>query len=253
MPILTPRLASARRYLTFAEPLHRWRIAAGRCPSCGPTLFVAMRSNAFMTRCLRCRANAVTLALVPVMRQHFGERRDVRAYELSTFGVSLDWMRRRFREVTTSEFFPREQRGALIEGVLNQDVEQLTFADGTFDLTTSNGVFEHVNHDERGLRELHRVLRPGGALIMSVPLYDIPATRRLSQYRPDGTLEWLGTPEFHDSRRGGPMSAPVVWYHSRHDIVQRVKAAGFGRVSLVNVRLSPIQREACAVVYAVKG
>jgi ubiquinone/menaquinone biosynthesis C-methylase UbiE len=141
----------------------------------------------------------------------------------------------------------------MIDGVRNEDVEQLTFAAESFDLVTSNGVFEHVNHDERGYREIHRVLRRGGAMIMSVPLYGLPMTQRLSHYRTDGTLEWLGPPEYHDSRHGGALSAPVVWYHSRHDIVPRVQAAGFAEVSLVEVLLTPAQREPYLVVRAVKG
>lgn len=41
--------------------------------------------------------------------------------------------------------------------------EALPFASGTFDLVSANMVVEHVEHPERMLAEIHRVLRPGGA------------------------------------------------------------------------------------------
>lgn len=247
------RIGAIRRYFSLSASPTRWRTTLGKCPKCGPTVFAVLGPSAFLTRCMRCRANAVTLSLIPVIRRHFDDRFSGRAtYELSTFGASLEWMRNVFSEVVTSEFFPSKERGILIDGVLNQNIEALTFSDEVFDLITANGVFEHVNDDEAGYRETCRVLKPGGAMIMSVPLYDISATHRISRYRADGSLEWFATPEYHDSRLGGPMSAPVVWYHSKRDIAQRVEAAGFSRVELVDVLLTPMQRDPTAVVYAVK-
>ncbi len=105
--MISPRLAAALRYLSFADRPHRWRVQGGTCPACGPTLFVCLRANAFMTRCVRCRANAVTLALIPVIERQFGARiGELDGYELSTFGASLHWMRRHIASVATSEFFP---------------------------------------------------------------------------------------------------------------------------------------------------
>ncbi len=53
--------------------------------------------------------------------------------------------------------------------VQQEDVEKLSFADGTFDLVLCCEVLEHVPHPEKALSELRRVLRPGGVLIASVP------------------------------------------------------------------------------------
>lgn len=47
----------------------------------------------------------------------------------------------------------------------------LPFADCTFDLVTLLDVLEHIDDDLGTLRELHRVLRPGGMLLVSVPAY----------------------------------------------------------------------------------
>lgn len=47
----------------------------------------------------------------------------------------------------------------------------LPFEDGAFDLITILDVLEHIDDDAGTLRELYRLLRPGGALLVSVPAY----------------------------------------------------------------------------------
>jgi ubiquinone/menaquinone biosynthesis C-methylase UbiE len=47
------------------------------------------------------------------------------------------------------------------------DVEQLPFADQTFDLVVSRYSAHHWPHPQRALREFARVLRPGGRLVLS--------------------------------------------------------------------------------------
>ncbi len=46
--------------------------------------------------------------------------------------------------------------------VVNGDAELLPFADATFDRVSSNGVLHHTPDMPAALREVHRVLRPGG-------------------------------------------------------------------------------------------
>jgi ubiquinone/menaquinone biosynthesis C-methylase UbiE len=46
--------------------------------------------------------------------------------------------------------------------LLNADVESLPFADCSFDLVYSWGVLHHTPDTQRALREVHRVLKPGG-------------------------------------------------------------------------------------------
>jgi demethylmenaquinone methyltransferase/2-methoxy-6-polyprenyl-1,4-benzoquinol methylase len=59
-------------------------------------------------------------------------------------------------------------------------VETLPFADGTFDLAMAGFVIRNVGDISRGLRELRRVLRPGGrAVILDLHTPRNPTVRRL--------------------------------------------------------------------------
>jgi SAM-dependent methyltransferase len=49
--------------------------------------------------------------------------------------------------------------------------EHLPFADGSFDLVTGLDVVEHLDDDIGGLREMRRVLRSDGCLILFVPAF----------------------------------------------------------------------------------
>ena len=49
--------------------------------------------------------------------------------------------------------------------------ESLPYADGEFDLVTALDVVEHMDDDVAGLREMHRVLRKGGRVLLFVPTF----------------------------------------------------------------------------------
>jgi len=51
------------------------------------------------------------------------------------------------------------------------EATDLPFDDGTFDLVTALDVVEHLDDDVAALREMRRVLRPGGQLLMTVPAH----------------------------------------------------------------------------------
>jgi SAM-dependent methyltransferase len=51
------------------------------------------------------------------------------------------------------------------------DPTGLGFSDASFDLVTILDVIEHIDDDEKVLREAHRVLRPSGLLTISTPAF----------------------------------------------------------------------------------
>lgn len=73
--------------------------------------------------------------------------------------------------------------------VVRGDATSLPFPDDSFDLVSSNGVLHHVPEIEAALREIRRVLRPGGAFRMTV-------------YNRSSFHYWLGQVLWEGIRRG---------------------------------------------------
>ncbi len=62
-------------------------------------------------------------------------------------------------------------RGRRAGEVLEGSVMEMPFAPDSFDLAVSLDVIEHLEDDRGALRELRRVVAPGGALLVTVPAY----------------------------------------------------------------------------------
>jgi SAM-dependent methyltransferase len=195
-------------------------------PTCNLCGFPVLRLHPGLAgrRCVRCLSTFLHRAMGLVLTR-LGRVSGAAVYELSSRGALCRWLRRTYGQVTVSELFDDVPPGELRAGVPCQDVERLTFADGSFDLVTSTEVFEHVPDDARGFREVHRVLRPGGHLVFTVPLADVPATLERAARR-DGVIVHLLPPEYHGDRLRGRKHVLAFRTYGL-DIVERLAAAGF--------------------------
>jgi SAM-dependent methyltransferase len=68
---------------------------------------------------------------------------------------------------TSVELARKREAGEVIEG----SVLEMPFEAGRFDLAASLDVIEHLEDDLAALRELRRVVKPGGTLLVTVPAY----------------------------------------------------------------------------------
>jgi SAM-dependent methyltransferase len=56
----------------------------------------------------------------------------------------------------------------------NANIYALPYPDDTFDAVILSEILEHLDHDVDGLREIYRVLKPGGVVAITVPNADYP-------------------------------------------------------------------------------
>lgn len=68
----------------------------------------------------------------------------------------------KFEEGYTDYYYDRD--------VLQMDVTEIPSGNDTFDLVICNHVLEHIEDDRLAMREIHRVLKPGGQAILQVPV-----------------------------------------------------------------------------------
>lgn len=168
---------------------------------------------------------------VAVLREEVGGLRGLHVYELSARGPLVEWLRRNAGKLTCSEYLDDVPAGETVDGVQCQDVQRLTHASASFDVCTSTEVFEHVPEDARGFAELHRVLRPGGRLVFSVPMSGSEKTVERARLR-GGTIEHLLPPEYHGDRIRG-QGRVLAYRNYGLDILDRVRNAGFSDVRIV--------------------
>jgi SAM-dependent methyltransferase len=228
MPRPESRLRTALAQLQWGA----LRLRPWRCPLCGPTLLLRWADHEHAVRCLRCGAGAVHLSLGLALRALRPQLRGLRVLELSSRGPWVRFLRRAGARLVCSEYFEDLATGAERDGVRCEDVQRLSFADAGFDLVTHTEVFEHVEDDAAGWRELRRVLAPHGATAFSVPLDPAAPTRERVRRGPDGTLQHLLPAEYHGDRLRGP-GRVLSWRDYGGDILGRLRAAGFAHAWIV--------------------
>lgn len=92
------------------------------------------------------------------------------------------WADRGPRSVTVSDTDPTrrgalQRRFATDERVLVRDVDVLNPYDGDHSSLVALNVLEHIEDDVAALRSAHRLLRPGGKVVMFVPAFPIAMSR----------------------------------------------------------------------------
>lgn len=95
------------------------------------------------------------------------------------------------------------------------DLTSINFPDAFFDLVIVQHVFEHIEEDARALREVHRILTPGGKGLLEVPIT-----------APAGTIEKVDGVSTRDDRLRVYGQGDHVRRYGR-DFYERVRSAGF--------------------------
>lgn len=188
-PIRCPvcgRVSSARR---FSDNLRE----SGLCRHCGATnrnrqlAWVAARAAHEMSgQAVRSLADVST-------------RTDLVVYNTESRGALHDQLVAMPGYRCSEYFGPGHAPGEVVDDVVHEDLTDLSFADGTVDLMLSSDVLEHIPEPYRAHAEVHRVLRPGGHHVFTVPFHP---SGHLDQVRArvgsDGATEHLAPPIYHD-------------------------------------------------------
>jgi SAM-dependent methyltransferase len=113
----------------------------------------------------------------------------------------------RLPHLSSSDFHPGREPGSIVDGVRSEDLTCLTYPDACFDVVMTSETLEHVPDLPAALREIRRVLVPGGRHIFTIPqLPRVQATFARSIVLPDGSIEDRAPRICHP---GGDVGYPV--------------------------------------------
>lgn len=175
--------------------------------------------------CLSCKSIPRQRAIVSVVKQIVPNYRDLFVHESSPAGVSSDFFRQKCSRYTFSQFFSDIPSGELKNGVMCQDLNKLSFNDESLDLFLTQDVFEHLLHPEKALREIRRVLKPGGFHIFTFPWYYWKETVKRVGFDSNGEKIYFEPKIYH----GNPVdeNGSIVTYDWGYDVVRFIDSHGF--------------------------
>lgn len=206
----------------------------GVCTVCGRmAIFVWVNQNPRDGLvCPFCRSNARHRLVAKAFLEYLGsDARSLRrlksldrtVYVADTGGPVARTLRG-FSPVSRSALVPDVPLGARLPGGATcQDLEELTYADASFDVVMTEDVLEHVRRPDVAFREIGRVLRLGGVHIFTVPfVQERPTVTRIDTSGPEDVE--LMEPEWHgDSIRG----RVIAYRNFGYDLFELLSELGF--------------------------
>src|SRR4051794_947346 len=124
-----------------------------------------------------------------------------------------------------SGYWPDVPLGEERDGLRCEDLMAVTFPDQSFDLVITSDIFEHVRKPYVGFAEVHRILRPGGRHIFSIPVQ--APMRDVTIERVDTSSDedvFLLEPRYH----GGPGNGRHLVYNDFGlDLILHLVDVGF--------------------------
>ncbi len=131
-------------------------------------------------------------------------------------------MRRECPAYIGSQFYPDVPPGQHRNGYRSENLEALTFEDGSIDLHCHLDVLEHVNFPDRCFAEMERTLRIGGRMLFTTPIYEGKLKSERRALRGPGIVEHFAPPEYH----GNPIDdqGSLVTFHYGSDLADLILA-----------------------------
>jgi SAM-dependent methyltransferase len=167
---LIPRRVLIRLSYLFTGFLALWyRGSKYQCPVCGkkfrkllPYGYNRVRQNVLCPSCLSLERHRLMWLFLKEKTNFFTDKLDVLhvAPEQCFYG--------RFKKMENLNYHTADLESPLAD--IKMDIQHMPISDHQYDIVICNHVLEHVKDDRKAMREILRVLRPGGFALMHVPI-----------------------------------------------------------------------------------
>jgi SAM-dependent methyltransferase len=204
----------------------------GFCQCCRQPTFFQVRGAWLRDQyvCIQCGSIPRQRHLMYILDRYFPGWEQWTIHESSP---SVNFLARWCPEYSCSQLFPNVALGGFVNGVRCENLERLTFASESFDLFVTQDVFEHVFDPARGLTEIMRVLRPGGAHVFTAPKHRGLRTSSPRAQLFGGEVTHIREPEYHGNPVGDRRSL-VTWDYGDDFELLMTRWTGYPVCTFVN-------------------
>ena len=207
----------------------------------------AQDDDGFCTRCLKFKRIRILAEAVLkecgcenkrslfLKKLENGELSACETSEVSIFGKFADeFPENYFRTVYHNA---KIASGTIINGFRHENLEKLSFKSASLDLVITSAVLEHIDLIDEALKDIHRVLKPGGLHIFSLPIDSaLPSSQRRATGKGE-TLTHLLPEVYHgDTIRE---KGVLVYHDFSLDILEKIDAEGFSTTCYEKERPHP--------------
>ena len=186
------------------------------CARCGSNLRSGQLAQAVFIA-LKKRYKAKGTCLDALL--HDPQLAELEVAEINSAG-SLHQFLKKFKRLKYSEF------GSTDPEVPSENLMRLSYADATFDLVITSETLEHVPDIDVALKEIYRILKPGGLHLFTVPIVWNRAKTRQRAAIEDGKLVHHLPPSYHGAPKANATDF-LVFYEFGSDFVERCHRAEF--------------------------
>ena len=147
-----------------------YRGNAVECPVCNATFSsflpygrINARPNALCPNCLSLERHRLIWLYLQETTDFF--KRKLHVLHIAPEACYI----KRFEKIHGDQYITADIESPLAK--VKMDIHQIPFEANTFDVVLCNHVLEHVRDDIQAMKEIHRVLKPGGFSIQQIPFF----------------------------------------------------------------------------------
>ena len=222
------------------EPIETAALAGrrlpGTCTICGTTVkFERFNENLRESgTCPHCGASNRQRQMAWILRRELGLAASgplvipegVSVYNVEANGPLHEALKVHPQYQCSEYWGDKAEFGEVVDGTRNEDLQALTFASASFDVVLSSDVLEHMPQPYRAHSEIHRVLKPGGRHIFTVPYGEAMIRDQVRASLIDGKVVHHHEAVFHgDPVRPG--EGILVWTIFGLEMFVRLNEIGF--------------------------
>lgn len=231
-------LSLATHRFTANPPFHP-QVLQGTCPVCGKAAtFEGFTDNVRESgTCSVCHSFNRQRQMAYVLRKRLGISLGAEwsapagftLYNTETTGAVHQALSGKLTYVASEFFGPEHEPGATVDGRRHENLQSLSFGNGSFDVVLSSDVLEHMPDPYRAHREIWRTLRPGGCHIFTVPFSQALERDDVRAVMKGGQPQLLAPALYHgDPVR--PDEGILVWTIFGMEMLSRLEQIGFDLV-----------------------